>query len=146
MDEDDDPAKDESRPAGRLDVPTLQTLGQRAVSHNPVESWSFDPSGLSPRLLRIHLDSSAYPDAVDAARLDVRWFTNDDYSVHYLETAGEDDRFQCRWDRHPKTDAPRSHFHPPPDADGVDPSSLDRHHLAVLFYVLDWGTDRVTEL
>lgn len=146
MDEDDAPAG-ESVPDGRLDVPTLQTIGQRAASHGLVESWAFDPSSLSPRLLRISLDSSAYPESVSTARLDIRWFTNGDYSIHYLETiGGKDARFQCRWDRHPKTDAPRAHFHPPPDAEAVEPSSLAPHHLSALFYTLDWVTARVTRL
>lgn len=137
----------ESIPNGRLDVPTLQTIGQRAASHALVDSWVFDPSSISPRLLRIYLDADAYPETVSAARFDVRWFTNGDYSVHYLEEATvEDELYQCRWDRHPKTDAPRTHFHPPPDARSVEASSLEPHHLDVLFTVLDWVTARVAAL
>lgn len=147
MDEDEDPAGDESIPSGRLDVPTLQTLGQRAASHSLVDSWEFDPSSISPRSLRVYLDASAYPGDVSTSRFDVRWFTNGDYSVHYLETATvEYDAYQCSWDRHPKTDAPRTYFHPPPDAKRVEPSSLESHHLAVLFTVLDWVTERVEQL
>lgn len=147
MGDDEDPAGNESIPTGRLDVPTLQTIGQRAASHPLVESWAFDPSSISPRLLRIHLDSSGYTEDIDAARLDARWFTNGDYSMHYLEDhAGAADVFQCRWDRHPKTDAPRTHFHPPPDAARVEPLSLEPHHMTVLFTVLDWVTERVEEL
>lgn len=147
MDEDADPSERESIPNGRLDMPTLQTIGQRAASHPLVDSWAFDPSSISPRLLRINLDSDAYPEIISAVRLDVRWFTNGDYSVHYLEDAAvEDELYQCRWDRHPKTDAPRTHFHPPPDAKCVESSSLEPHHLDVLFTMLDWATDRVAGL
>ncbi|GAD53896.1 hypothetical protein MBEHAL_2656 [Halarchaeum acidiphilum MH1-52-1] len=82
---------------------------------------------------------------VDAVRLEIHWFDTDDYYVHYIETRG-DASYQCRWDRHPKTDAPRSHFHPPPDAGAAVASSLGTHALEVLFTVLDWVSDRVETL
>lgn len=147
MGEDEDPAGRESIPSGRLDVPTLGIIGQRAASHPLVESWAFDPSSISPRLIRVHLDANAFPEQIDAARLDVRWFTNGDHSVHYREDhESAADGYQCRRDRHPKTDAPRTHFHPPPDASSVEPSTLEPHHLTVIFTVLDWVTERVEEL
>ena len=135
------------KPAGRLDVATLRTLAQRAVDHPLVDDWQFDPSSVSPRLLRLRLDPNAYPVDVLAARLDVRWFVTDDYSVHYVEARETaTDPYQCRWDRHPKTTAPRTHCHPPPDAGDAEASSLDPHHLNVLFAVLDWVSDRVEAL
>lgn len=133
---------DESLPSGKLDVSTLRTIGRRATDNPLVESWRFEPSSTSPRMLEIRIDASGYPPDVEAARLDVRWFTTDDYSCHYVETRG-DDEYQCRWDRHPKTDAPRTHFHPPPDAGPAEESPLDSHHLEVLFTVLDWVGERV---
>ncbi|WP_121823414.1 hypothetical protein [Halostella salina] len=132
-------------PTGPLDVPTLETVAGRAGSHPLVERWVFDPSGASPRLLRIELDGNAYPPSVEAARLDVRWFVTDDYSVHYVESQ-DGGRYECRWDRHPKASAPRTHFHPPPDAGEATPSPLDPHHLDVCFTVLDWVAERVEEL
>ena len=133
--------------SGHLDVPTLRTLAQRARAHPLVEEYVFDPSSLSPRLLQLHLRSSAYPAWVVAARLDIRWFVTNDYSVHYLETHGEEtEPYQCRWNRHPKTTAPRTHFHPPPSAGNAEPLSLDPHHLEVLFTVLDWVAERVEDL
>lgn len=144
---DDSTREDESIPDGRLDVPTLQTLAQRASTHSLAEDWAFDPSSLSPRLLQIHLDADRFPSDVTVVRIDVRWFTTGDYSFHYVEEHHEgDDRFQCRWDQHPKTTAPRTHFHPPPNAGRAEPSSLNPHHLEVLFTVLDWVSDRVVQL
>lgn len=144
---DDSTQEGESIPDGRLDVPTLQTLAQRASTHPLVEDWAFDPTSLSPRLLKLHLDLSAFPSGVRGVRLDIRWFTTGDYSFHYVEERHEgDDRFQCRWDRHPKTTAPRAHFHPPPNAGRAESSSLNPHHLEVLFTVLDWVSDRVAQL
>ena len=139
------PSDEPSVPQGRLDVTALQTMGRRADSHPLVESWQFRPDSLSPRHLEIQLDPSAYPAGVTDARLDVRWFTTDDYSLHYIETRG-DDSYQCRWDRHPKPDASRIHFHPPPDAGTAEDSSLNVHHLDVLFSVLDWISERVERL
>ncbi|WP_135853689.1 hypothetical protein [Halorussus salinus] len=136
---------DDSASTGELDVPTLRTLGRRAASHPLVASWELRPTSSSPRELELRFDASGYPRAVDDVRLDVHWFTTDDYYFHYVETRG-DDRYQCRWDRHPKTDAPRAHFHPPPDAGTAMESPLGTHHLDVLFTVLDWIRERVESL
>lgn len=93
---------------------------------------------MSPRYLELQLDASQCPASVTAARLDIRWYEGDEYSVHYLES-WENDGWQCRWDRHPKPDAPAAHFHPPPTASAaVEESDIDAdHHLGVLFAVLD---------
>ncbi len=139
------PNNEDAVPQGRLDQTTLQTMGRRAGTHPLVESWQFQPNSISPRKLEVQLDRSTYPDAVASARLDIHWFTTDDYYLHYIETR-ESANYQCRWDRHPKTDAPRSHFHPPPDAGIAEDSSLSPHHLGVLFSVLDWISDRVQRL
>lgn len=136
------PQDSDSISTGQLDVPTLRTIGRRAASHPLVESWRFSPSSSSPRELEIRIDASAYPADVDSVRLDVHWFTTDDYYFHYAETRG-DEQYQCRWDRHPKTDAPRTHFHPPPNAGTATDSPLGRYHLEVLFTVLDWISERV---
>lgn len=125
-------------PGGPLDVPTLEAIGQRAVTHPLVERWAFRPDSLSPRRLELVLDADGFPEPVEAARLDVRWFEGGDYTFHYLEFRGGD-AWQCRWDRHPKPGAPMRHFHPPPDAAPVvEPSDVDASHpLGVLFSVLD---------
>lgn len=147
MPDDENAGSGDQIPGGRLDVPTLQTLAQRATTHPLVDDWAFDPSRVSPRILQLYLTASAYPTDVTAARIDVRWFVTGDYSFHYLEERNsENDPYQCRWDRHPKTTAPRTHVHPPPDAGDAEPSSLDPHHLNVLFTVLDWVSERVEQL
>jgi len=141
----DETPPDDVPAGGRLDRTTMRTLGQRAATHRLVDSWAFEPDSVSPRSLAISLDATAYPDAVDTARIDIHWFVTNDYYVHYVETR-ETARYQCRWDRHPKTDAPRAHVHPPPDAGDAEPSPLGSHHLDVLFTVLDCVTDRVETL
>lgn len=139
------PDGDDQTPQGRLDATTLRTLGRRAVTHPLVSAWSFEPTAISPRFLEIELDADAYPVDVDAVRLELHWFTTDDYYVHYIGTR-DTEYYQCRWDRHPKTDAPRSHFHPPPNAGTAVESPLGTHALEVLFTVLDWVSERVSEL
>ncbi|WP_458190995.1 hypothetical protein [Haladaptatus sp. NG-WS-4] len=133
-------------PSGPLDIPTLTVLAQRAATHPLVSDWQFRPDSITPRVLELQVDSEQYPAAVDDVRVDIRWFEGGDYSVHYLEISA-DKTWQCRWDRHPKPNAPNEHFHPPPTAeDTVEPSPLDAdHHLDVLFAVLDWIGDRVRE-
>ena len=140
-----DDATDEPPTTGRLDHPTMQTIGRRAQSHRLVTSWEFVPNSLSPRSLEISLHSAAYPESVTAARIEIHWFVTGDYYVHYIETRGET-QYQCRWDRHPKTNAPRTHFHPPPNAGEAVDSPVGTHPLAVLFAVLDWVNERVDQL
>lgn len=132
---------------GPLDVATLTVLAQRASTHPLVDDWTLQPDALSPRYLELRLDVDQYPAPVEAARLDIRWYEGGDYSVHYLESR-EGGRWQCRWDRHPKPDAPVAHFHPPPDgASDVAESGIDAdHHLDVLFAVLDWVDGRVASI
>lgn len=147
MPDDDDGQSGDPLPSGRLDVPTLQTLAQRATTHPLVEDWAFDPSSLSPRVLQLYMVAGSYPSDVMSVRLDIRWFSTSDYSFHYLEERDDEtDPYQCRWDRHPKTTAPRTHFHPPPNAGNAEPSSLDAQHLNVLFTVLDLVSKRVEQL
>lgn len=147
MPDDDGDRSGDPLPSGRLDVPTLQTLAQRATTHPLVDDWAFEPSSVSPRVLQLYLNASSYPNDVTDVRLDIRWFSTGDYSFHYLEERnGEADPYQCRWDRHPKTTAPRTHFHPPPNAGNAESLSLDAHHLNVLFTVLDWVSERVEQL
>lgn len=130
-----------------LDVPTLTLLARRADAHPLVDGWTFRPDSVSPRRLELRLDAGQYPSAVEVAKVDVRWFENGDYTFHYVERRGND-RWQCRWDRHPEPGSPREHFHPPPDAAStVEPSGLDAsHHLGVLFAVIDRVEDRIRTL
>ena len=138
---------------GPLDVSTLEVLARRSVSHPLVSGREFRPDSISPRVLELTLDPTQYPETIDAARIDVRWFVGGDYTLHYLEqhaddTAEPDTPWQCRWDRHPKPDASRAHFHPPPDATPVvEPSPIDSTHpIEVCFDVLEWIGGRIEAL
>ncbi|MFC7317104.1 DUF7342 family protein [Halomarina halobia] len=92
------------------------------------------------------LDAARYPPTVEAARLDVRWFTSGDFSVQYVETAANGARLTCRWDRHPHSHDPRLHFHRPPDGTSVEGLSLGSiHPLDVLSTVLAAVERRVAQ-
>lgn len=65
--------------------------------------------------LIIEFDLDNYPADASDAYLTVRWYTNDDFKIHYHETWKEED-WDCRWDRHPSSHNAYDHFHPPPDA------------------------------
>jgi hypothetical protein len=56
-----------------------------------------------------------YPRCVQSARLEIVWFENDDFSLHYHEDH-ESGTFDHRWDRHPSSHNTRDHIHPGPDA------------------------------
>lgn len=91
-----------------------------------------------PRLLHALVDAEQYPETVGTARLDIRWFTTDDLSFHYVDTYQDDSRWECRWDRHPNTHNARLHFHQPPTAVAVTDLSLSScHPLDVYLPVLD---------
>lgn len=131
---------------GPSDRQTLRLLERQLVSDSLVAETAFDPDPYEPRLLRAVLDTERYPGSVTAARVDIRWFTTDDFSIHYLESRGED-RWECRWDRHPNPHDTRLHFHDPPAAVAV--SSLDLsslHPLDVYATVFDAIEQRVESL
>jgi hypothetical protein len=60
-------------------------------------------------------DSRFYPSSVETARLEIAWYENGDFSLHYHEEH-EDGTFDHRWDRHPSDHNAREHVHPGPDA------------------------------
>ncbi|WP_244605256.1 hypothetical protein [Halorussus halobius] len=64
--------------------------------------------------LRVDLSGAYYPSEI-SARLEIRWYRNDDFNVHYQEEQ-RDASWECRWDRHPNAHNSRDHFHPPPAA------------------------------
>lgn len=115
-------------PTGPPDRHTLRLL-ERILATDPiVADTGFEPDASAPRLLRVHLDGAQYPDSTNAARLDVRWFTDGDFSFHYVESGPEKVRWECRWDRHPNGHNTRLHFHEPPDCTVVSDLSLASVH------------------
>lgn len=94
--------------------------------------------------LQVTLSEAYYPDETTAT-LTVRWYVNDDFSIHYRES-GTGDR-ECRWDRHPNPHNDRDHFHPPPDAatPGED-ESWPEDYRGVIRLILDEIESRIQRL
>ncbi|MFC5277819.1 hypothetical protein ACFPM1_03420 [Halorubrum rubrum] len=109
------PADDGASPAP-IDRSVLSRIRSRFSGSRLTESAEILEDG--NRHLRIDLSDDYYP-SDGSARLEVRWYRNDDFSIHYRE-----DRrggvWACRWDRHPNVHNARSHFHPPPDTTRTD--------------------------
>jgi len=140
------PGEDTPASTGPPDRQTLQLLEHHLADDPLVARTVFDPNAHEPRLLRAALDAGQYPDAVERARLDVRWFTSGDFSVQYVETS-VDGRWECRWDRHPNDHSARLHFHRPPDGADTETLSLPTTHpLDVYATVLAAVEERVEAL
>lgn len=138
------PAGDGRSPAP-IDRPILEFLQTRLQATNQVaQSTITDASGHLE--LRVTFEASYYPATVDEASLTVRWYTNDDFKIHYREMY-PDTAWECRWDRHPNPHNSRDHFHPPPVAPTPgENASWPADHRDVLRLVLDKVEERITEL
>ncbi|WP_435159295.1 hypothetical protein [Haladaptatus sp. DFWS20] len=129
-------------PIDRLVLEFLQTRLQ--ATNQVAEAIITDARGHFE--LRVTLAPSYYPKPVEEATLTVRWYTNDDFKIHYREVYPKY-VWECRWDRHPNPHNTRDHFHPPPAAPTpTDDASWPTDHRDVLRLVLDEVEERITEL
>jgi hypothetical protein len=129
---------------GPPDRQTLRLLERHLSSDSLIAETVFDPDVYEPRLLRGLVDAGRYPGAVTTARLDVRWFTTGDFSIHYVEEHEDGDRWECRWDRHPNAHNTRLHFHEPPSAiESIDLELPSLHPLEVYSTVLTAVEQRI---
>lgn len=132
------PPASPSDSTGPPDRQTLRLLERHLTEEPLVAETAFEPNSHEPRLLSAVLDTAHYPETTESAQLDVRWFTNGDFSIHYIEAHTDGTRWECRWDRHPNEHNDRVHFHQPPD--GIDVTGLSLpalHPLVVYSTVLD---------
>lgn len=129
---------------GPIDGGALREIRGLFAEMEPlVETASLDDP-LNPQTLSVEL-SSGVGDA-STARFDVRWSLAGNYSFHYTDDRDRDFRFDC----HSKPDAPRRHFHRPPEAPArpVEPSCITvrepplvtRAVLQRWWYAYDRGT------
>ena len=131
---------------GVPDRQTLRLLERQLASDSLVAETVFEPDPYEPRLLRALLSPEQYPESVTEARVDIRWFTTNDFSIHYLESR-DSDHWECRWDRHPNTHNTRLHFHEPPMANDIsDLEFSSLHPLDVYSTVFDAVEQRIASL
>lgn len=127
-----------------IDVAVLERVAERAESHPLVARVERKRTDGVVATLVLRLGADRYPTTVERARLDCRWFENDDYSLHYVETRRDGSTWQCRWDRHPNPHAERAHFHRPPDAAAVvDDPEAPPHPMDVFSRTLANVRDRI---
>lgn len=128
------------RSSAPVDFDLLERMGRRLDSSARFDTVELRPP-YAPNSLVTEYDLGYFPLGTDRAYLRIRWFENDDFSVHYTERHVDGERWQCRWDRHPSEHNARNHFHPPPSAEtpGLDGSHpLDwRDVLAKVLHALD---------
>lgn len=104
-----------------IDYDVLDRLRRRLERSDRFEAVESRPR-YAPDSLVLDYDSGYFPAAVDRAYLRVRWYENDDFTVHYSEQYEDGKTWDCRWDRHPNEHNTRGHVHPPPNAatPGID--------------------------
>ena len=137
------PADDGASPAP-IDRAVLERMRSRFVGRRTFESAEIVAEG--KQHLRVELSDDYYPDET-SARLEIRWYRNDDFNVHYREER-RDDTWTCRWDRHPNAHNSRDHFHPPPGASRTDAADAQwpDDHRDVSRLVLDRIEERIETL
>ncbi|MEY7848128.1 hypothetical protein AB7C87_02870 [Natrarchaeobius sp. A-rgal3] len=96
--------------------------------------------------LRVDLSDEYYPNEVSAG-LEIRWYRNDDFNVHYQEEC-QVSTWKCRWDRHPNAHNSRDHFHPPSAASrsGAQNEQWPTDYRDVSRLVLDCIEERIEVL
>lgn len=111
-DEDGNPSH--SRSSAPVDFDRLDAIRERFASDTRFSHISDRPSYAPERLICVY-DQRFYPERVRDARLEIVWYENGDFSLHYHEEH-ENGEFDHRWDRHPSRHNSRDHIHPGPDA------------------------------
>jgi hypothetical protein len=138
------PTGDGGSPAP-IDRPILEFLQTRLRSTQQVEQATIT-NGSGHLELQVVFSPLYYPAIISEAILTVRWYTNDDFKIHYREIHPET-AWECRWDCHPNSHNTRIHFHPPPAAStpGTD-ASWPTDHREVISLVLDEIEKRIAVL
>jgi len=110
---------DDERPAvdsegTPVDFERLSVIADRLSTSDRFAGVDEQPSFAPDRVVCTY-DRRFYPGSVEAGTLDITWFENGGFSIHYHEDH-PDGAFDHRWDRHPSDHNTRDHIHPGPDA------------------------------
>lgn len=97
-----------------VDFDRLGIIAERVSTDDRFDRVEERPA-FAPDRVVCGYDTRFYPSSVRAARLELVWFENGDFSLHYHE-AQDEGTFDHRWDRHPSDHNTRDHVHPGPDA------------------------------
>jgi hypothetical protein len=110
---DDTRSTDDSHGAP-IDFDRLNAIVERFTTDDRFIDIAVQPE-FAPDRIVCRYDPGFYPQRVQSARLEVVWYENGDFSIHYHEEH-RDGEFDHRWDRHPSDHNTRDHVHPGPDA------------------------------
>jgi hypothetical protein len=137
------PADDGASPAP-IDRAVLERIRSRFAGQRMFESADLIEDG--KLYLRVSLSADYYPGEA-SARFEIRWYRNDDFTIHYQEEH-QDSIWKCRWDRHPNSHNSRDHFHPPPAASrtNAEDAQWPPDHRDVCRLVLDRIEARIETL
>ncbi|MCL9812993.1 hypothetical protein [Natranaeroarchaeum aerophilus] len=121
----DEQASDDEHSGAPVDFDRLDVIADRCRTDDRFKDIDRQPA-FAPDRIVLTYDPGFYPESVDTARLEIVWYENGDFSVHYHEETIEGS-FDHRWDRHPSEHNARDHIHPGPDAptpgtDASDPN------------------------
>lgn len=97
-----------------IDFDRLETIVERLAADDRFARIEREPEFAPDRLMCTY-DARFYPSTVRTAHLDIVWYENGDFSIHYHEDHDQG-TFDHRWDRHPSDHNAREHVHPGPDA------------------------------
>lgn len=97
-----------------VDFDRLDVICDRLATDERFTRVEEHPEFAPGRLVCVY-DQRVYPESVHLARLEIVWFENGDFSLHYHERH-RDGEFHHRWDRHPSSHNVRDHIHPGPEA------------------------------
>ncbi|MFW6317018.1 MAG: hypothetical protein ACOC06_00935 [Halorubrum sp.] len=97
-----------------VDFDRLDRLVDRLSGDERFTEIEREPA-FAPGRVVCRYDPRLYPSTVSAVRLELVWFRNGDFSIHYHEDH-ETGSFDHRWDRHPSDHNTRDHIHPGPAA------------------------------
>jgi hypothetical protein len=113
--EDDTSSTDTGTVSGApVDFDRLAVIEQRLATDDRFTRSEKQPDFAADRLVCIY-DSDFYPSTISTTRLEIVWFENGDFTLHYHETHDKGS-FDHRWDRHPSDHNTRDHIHPGPNA------------------------------
>lgn len=119
-------------PRGTIDRAVLQGIEGRLQTAPHIAQTTLGPQRGTMALVA-EFELAYFPACVERVYYDIRWYTSDDFSIHYQEN-WTDGEWKRRWDRH-QYDPPHleEHLHPPPDAGTPpDPADYPPHHFDVL--------------
>ncbi len=106
-----------------IDSDRLDVIYDRLATDDRFAQLQPHPAFAPDRLVCVY-NHRLYPERIHRARLEIVWFENGDFSLHYHERH-RDGAFDHRWDRHPSSHNARDHIHPGPEA--ATPGE-DTHH------------------